>query len=56
MEWNCRSRVRQAYQIPLSFPVKRYASKADTAKGGSRGRRNIARKSACLPALSNCAP
>jgi len=35
----------QIYQIPLSLPVKRYATSALTANGGKSGRRHIARRS-----------
>lgn len=44
------------YQTPLSLPVSRYATRAETARGGSKGSRDMARKSRCKLALSSCEP
>jgi len=42
-----------SYQIPLSLPVNRYASSAETARGGSKGSRVTARISRCRLAVNS---
>ena len=46
----CLARNALVYQIPVSFPVILYATKAAAAKPGSKDRRPTVRKFFCVPA------